>query len=146
MLSRLVYISSAAGSFNAAELPDILTVSRHNNARDGLTGVMVFHEQRFFQVLEGEMEAVMGCFNRIMRDERHDRLVMIETGPVEARAFGQWRRAYERYRDMPADMQHAVFSVYDLVPPDSEQRGDDQDVRKQVRDFLASYEKLNVSS
>ncbi|WP_298675204.1 BLUF domain-containing protein [uncultured Lentibacter sp.] len=145
MLSRLVYISNASAFFQESELPDILAVSRNNNARDGLTGLMVFHRGRFFQVLEGEMDNVMACFNRIMRDGRHDRLVMIETGPVEARAFGQWRMAYERVETMPQKLQQAVFSIYDMIPPDSEDRGEDAAVRLRVRDFLASFETLKVS-
>lgn len=145
MLGRLVYVSDAAAQFKVGDLPEILTISRHNNERDGLTGVMVFHEGRFFQVLEGEMGAVMGCFNRIMRDPRHARLMMIETGQVEARAFGQWRMGYARTEDMPRPLQHAVFSIDDMVPPDSEARGDVAGVRKHVRDFLASYDTLKAS-
>lgn len=145
MLSRLVYISNASAAFREDELPGILKVSRRNNERDGLSGLMMFHERRFFQILEGEMNAVMGCFNRIMRDARHDSLMMLETGAVEARAFGQWQMAYKDVQKLPQDMRHAVFSIYDMVRPDSDERGDDAAVRVRVRDFLASFETLKVS-
>ena len=145
MLNRLVYVSNASAFFREEELLEILKVSRRNNERDGLTGLMVFHEGRFFQIIEGEMDAVMRCFNRIMRDGRHDDLVMIETGQVEERSFGQWRMAYQDAQSMPKDMRHAVFSIYDMVPPDSDERGDVASVRTRVRDFLASFDTLKMS-
>ena len=91
------------------------------------------------------MDAVMRCFNSIMRDGRHDDLVMIETGQVEERSFGQWRMAYQDAQSMPKDMRHAVFSIYDMVPPDSDERGDVASVRTRVRDFLASFDTLKMS-
>ena len=146
MFHRLVYLSDAAPSFQVSELPQLLTVSRANNERDGLTGLMIFHERRFFQVLEGDMNAVMTCFNRIMRDPRHENLFMIETTAAQTRAFGQWRMAYEQVSDLPVELRQTVFSIYDMVPPNSEERGDDDTVRLRVRDFLASYEKLKISA
>ena len=91
------------------------------------------------------MDAVMRCFNRIMRDGRHDDLVMIETGQVEERSFGQWRMAYQDAQSMPKDMRDAVFSIYDMVPLDSDERGDVASVRTRVRDFLASFDTLKMS-
>ena len=43
MLNRLVYVSNASAFFREEELLEILKVSRRNNERDGLSGLMVFH-------------------------------------------------------------------------------------------------------
>ncbi|MCH9825428.1 MAG: hypothetical protein K0U50_09000 [Alphaproteobacteria bacterium] len=53
--------------------------------------------------------------------------------------------AYQDAQSMPKDMRHAVFSIYDMVPPDSDERGDVASVRTRVRDFLASFDTLKMS-
>jgi hypothetical protein len=146
MLSRLVYMSDAAADFKTDEVSEILDRSRKNNAAVGISGLLIFHERRFFQILEGSASTIKTCFARIMHDKRHVKQIILESGPAKARAFGQWRMAYARIEDLPAENRNAVFSIYDMVPRNSEERGNDEAVRLRVRDFLASYERLKTAS
>ena len=72
----------------------ILATSRRNNARDGITGGLLFSEGCFAQVLEGPLEAVQETFERIQCDERHGEVTVLETGPIEARDFPDWSMAF----------------------------------------------------
>ncbi len=146
MLSRLVYMSNAAANFKADDVLQILDTSRRNNAAAALSGVLIFHERRFFQVLEGDRHALVTCFNRIARDKRHANTVVLESGDAQARAFGNWRMAYARVEELPPECRHAVFSLYDMVPRNSEDRGNDEAVRLRVRDFLASCHNLMATA
>ncbi len=78
----------------AADVRRILAVSRRNNARDGITGGLLFSEGCFAQVLEGPLDAVEGAFERIQCDERHSDVTVLQSGPIAARDFPDWSMAF----------------------------------------------------
>lgn len=65
MIYQIVYISSSPEPLETSQVSDILGSSRINNARDGITGLLVYHDQLFFQVLEGNRSVVEHCYARI---------------------------------------------------------------------------------
>lgn len=92
---QLSYISSARNPIDQPLLDDILAVSRRNNARDGVTGLLVVGGKRFLQVLEGPEGAVRATFARIEPDRRHRGCVVLARREVAERAFGHWSMAYQ---------------------------------------------------
>lgn len=50
---QLVYISAAALNFVESDLPALLDKSQRNNAKKQITGMLMYHEGQFFQILEG---------------------------------------------------------------------------------------------
>ena len=68
---QVVYISTARREYGKRELADILEVSRRNNTRDDITGVLCYHGGTFFQMLEGDEERVRAVMARVDRDPRH---------------------------------------------------------------------------
>ena len=93
-LIHLIYCSAAARSFGREELAALLGRARANNARLGITGMLLHIEGSFFQVLEGAPDAVDGLFDAIRRDARHRQLTVIIREPVAARTFGEWTMGY----------------------------------------------------
>jgi hypothetical protein len=96
----LVYVSSAVTPFSKAELAELLSVSHQNNARLGITGMLLYKDGNVMQVLEGEETAVLELYSRIGRDPRHNGLLTILKGPVEGRQFPDWSMGF---RDLRAD-------------------------------------------
>lgn len=94
LLFRLVYCSrSAIGDAHddvVREIARILAVSRRDNARDGITGALLYDEDCFAQVLEGPLEAVERVFERIRRDRRHNDVTVLENAPQRERLFVHW--------------------------------------------------------
>lgn len=96
-LIHLIYTSAAReAEVPVSELEDILAISARNNARDGVTGMLLYAAGSFMQVLEGPERVVDGVFARVLRDPRHTGIVVIERGPIEERAFGQWSMGFRR--------------------------------------------------
>jgi Sensors of blue-light using FAD len=60
LLEHLIYASVAAQNFEALQLAELLQKARAANERRGLTGMLlhVDSDGSFFQVLEGETEAI----------------------------------------------------------------------------------------
>src|ERR1700690_2352126 len=91
---RLIYSSEAAPSLAARELEEMLAESRVRNRVYGITGVLLFVEGGFLQILEGEKEDVLGLMERIERDSRHHDLKVFYEEEVGERAFPSWSMAY----------------------------------------------------
>lgn len=97
-LYRVLYCSrnSISGGSEAisANVQAILAASRENNARDGITGGLLFSEGCFAQVLEGPADAVEGAFERIQCDDRHGNVTVLQVGPIMTRDFPDWSMGF----------------------------------------------------
>jgi len=91
----LVYVSVAAESVAKDELLDILSKSRTANAEAGITGMLLYKDGNFMQVLEGEEDAVRALYARIRRDPRHLGIVTVVEGQREGRCFGDWSMGFQ---------------------------------------------------
>ncbi|UYL09029.1 BLUF domain-containing protein [Bdellovibrio sp. SKB1291214] len=91
---HLVYFSYASDSLSYSDIRDILNSSRKNNARDNITGVLIFREGFFIQVLEGNEEKVRDLVNVIRRDNRNHTLKVLIEDNSEARQFAEWSMAF----------------------------------------------------
>ncbi len=87
-------ISGAMSGAVAADIRGILAASRRNNARDGITGGLLFSQGCFAQVLEGPLDALERTFERIQCDERHSDVTVLQSGPITARDFPDWSMAF----------------------------------------------------
>lgn len=142
MIYRVIYVSNAKRGMGESEVAKILESSRRHNAAGGVTGLLVFHENRFFQVLEGEREVVRNIYKRIHKDQRHTAVRLVSEEMAEARAFPKWQMGYARPDELPTKARDAAFSIYNMVSANSPERGDDDRVRLFVRSFLASLDEL----
>ncbi|XVJ71259.1 MAG: BLUF domain-containing protein [Rhizobacter sp.] len=90
MLVRLLYASRASDTMTAAGLAAIMTQSKTNNAKSGVTGVLCLSEGIFLQVLEGGRNAVSALYNRIAADARHRDVVLLSYQEINERCFAGW--------------------------------------------------------
>ena len=93
---RLCCISTSREPVTEALCNEVLAVSRRNNERDGITGLLLAGKRRFLQALEGEEQVVKRAFDRIRADARHFACVIIEQGHAEERQFCGWAMGFER--------------------------------------------------
>jgi hypothetical protein len=108
---QLVYISSATPG-ETISMGHILTTSRRNNTRDGITGLLYSNGKRFLQALEGPEDKVLAAMQRIEGDERHRAVVVLSSRTVETREFGAWAMAHH---DALQDSERVIAQVALLV-------------------------------
>src|SRR4051812_4552850 len=96
---QLVYCSTAVSLFAVEELNTLLAQSRDRNAREGITGLLLYHEGGFVQALEGAEAKVRNVFVSILRDRRHHRIVTVFEETVAEREFAGWHMAFRRIND-----------------------------------------------
>ncbi len=121
MLSQLIYASQAVHPMNEDELADLLIAARRHNAHAGLSGMLLYANGSFLQILEGEREALDSLYARIVGDSRHTRLRLLSRAPIDHRKFTQWSMGFEALSDTCLTQVLPGFvpaTPYPLVNPD----------------------------
>ena len=95
-MRQLLYVSNTESDLALGELDDLLTVSRRNNELMGITGLLLFIDGGFLQILEGEERAVRELYARIAKDPRHRNLRLMLDRENPGRAFPDWSMGFER--------------------------------------------------
>ncbi len=93
-LTHCIYCSRSAREFLESSIPELLDMARRNNERVGITGMLLYVDRTFFQVLEGRADAVDATFRRIACDPRHHRVTQIIREPIAQRSFHEWSMGF----------------------------------------------------
>lgn len=98
----LVYTSIANQKMSDDDLKDLLKKTRNKNETSAVTGMLLYLDPFFIQVLEGEEAMVNGLFNRIKQDSRHHKVSLLYKKPIEERSFSNWTMGFSRisYKDL----------------------------------------------
>ena len=124
MLIRLVYVSHEVRPLTTADLDALLEESRRNNARLEVTGMLLYHDGDFMQVLEGEEEAVREIYRRIVADPRHSGILVLDDTPVPDREFAGWWMGFRRVERGEIPQGFTDFFNRDLDPETMGRGGD----------------------
>ena len=91
---ELIYTSRAYHEMTQEELEELLVQSREKNSRLNITGLLVYGNQEFVQLLEGNKDDIFDLFHRIKKDERNYNVVLRWNGIIENRSFNSWSMAF----------------------------------------------------
>ena len=111
-LQRIVYASAASRAYSAPELERLVAKARESNSQAGITGMLVFHEQSFLQLIEGPGPALNSLFARLRGDPGHREVVLLLRERIAARTFGAWAMGFAQVSS--ADLQ-AMPGMADFV-------------------------------
>lgn len=108
---QLIYSSTATQNFSEEQLAQLLKISARNNQRRGITGLLVYSQGTFLQVLEGEANEVEEAFQTIKTDARHRDIQQHVLNTVKAREFSQWHMGFRSLKkpDAMAYPHYAPF-------------------------------------
>jgi uncharacterized protein YaaQ len=94
-MHHIIYLSWATRPFTAAQLHQVLTSARRRNTELAVTGVLLYGNERFLQVLEGEADVVQQVYAHIRQDPRHRNILTFANKAVAARAFQEWAMGFQ---------------------------------------------------
>ncbi|WP_224217299.1 BLUF domain-containing protein [Vibrio cholerae] len=75
---RLIYVSTVTESLKHSDIELILEHAKKYNFERDITGVLYFNNEYFLQCLEGDREKVNLLYNNIIKDHRHNRVVILD--------------------------------------------------------------------
>lgn len=108
---QLLYVSKAAHDLPKAELRAILDASHGNNAKLGITGLLLARSTLFVQLLEGRGVFVEELVRKIEKDPRHGDVRVLLKGETEKRFFADWQMGFIADADVDVDVQ-----IPEIVP------------------------------
>ena len=97
-LLSLVYVSSASIKFSRQDLIDLLRQSREKNGRLGITGMLLYKDGNFIQILEGREQEVRDLYRTISVDTRHHGVIELMEYEGE-RSFPDWSMGFRDLND-----------------------------------------------
>lgn len=102
MLS-LIYASSATRLLTDLELVQLLQQSCDKNVCLDITGLLLYRDGNFMQVLEGPDKAVTDLFSTIASDTRHRGVMLLLQEEIAERQFPSWSMGFRNLHDLVID-------------------------------------------
>jgi hypothetical protein len=99
MYYYLLYVSESSQFWDRKSLKNLIEQSIEHNRKKGITGMLVYVQNRFIQILEGEKENVIALYEKIKQDQRHNNIHLILTGYLQNRNFDDWQMGFKSLED-----------------------------------------------
>lgn len=96
-LIQLVYASRLVG--DESVLKAIHSHAVRNNTARTITGMLLYANRRFLQVLEGESKAVHATFSYIKADSRHEHVTLLLEQAIEEHYFQHWNMGFRHLQE-----------------------------------------------
>ena len=132
MIYSLAYESQASVPFTEPDLLDLLSRSRANNAERDVTGILLYRQGTFLQVLEGPRAKVEELYARISADTRHHAVDTVLVEDRQERRFPDWTMGF-------ADVDGHLGDVDGFNDVLSSVQGPDGEDSPQFRELLALF-------
>ena len=91
---QIMYSSQATKPMKVTDLEKILADARAGNQARNVTGALVYVDDVFFQLIEGDKDVVHNLMASIASDSRHHSVKVFYEAEVDVRAFESWSMAY----------------------------------------------------
>ncbi|WP_109438734.1 MULTISPECIES: BLUF domain-containing protein [Aquimarina] len=88
------YVSTVNPDISNSDISELMDyVSSHNNAIN-ITGILIYSEGNFFQILEGKEELVKMMFERIKKDSRHYNIIKMLDKEIKKTSFTEYHSSF----------------------------------------------------
>lgn len=133
-LSLLAYTSIACHHMTHNELIALLNNCKEKNQARHISGMLLYMEGCFFQVLEGNRDVIEQLFEKIAKDDRHHHVIKLIAEPIKARAFGNWTMGFQNIT--PHELA-SITGLTDFLVRDS--KGFDSIESKRARQLIEAF-------
>jgi len=108
MLSQLVYVSNRKANCSKEEIQKILRTCQATNASLDITGVLLYSKTKFIQYLEGDARELLGLYDKIKGDKRHEKAMIISYGAIKGKEFPSWQMAAKEIAPTQVQFRTAI--------------------------------------
>ena len=113
-LISLSYTSNAVVEISFLGNLRLLAHSFLNNQKYNITGLLIYKNGQFAQVIEGDSNSIERIWNKIQLDTRHKDIQLLSKEPIAHRSFTKWSMLFpesEKVEEYFPDMVEAVKNV-----------------------------------
>jgi hypothetical protein len=110
---HLVYRSEAI-DLDKAVIREILIKARKYNQEHFLSGVLIYRQGKFVQLLEGDIYVVKSLYKLIKADKRHSKVKILLEINSDERIYGDWSMAFVDERVFRGSTD-CLFELFDTA-------------------------------
>ena len=99
MLKTICYISDSIQYESLKNLENLYLKASANNFRKSITGILIYTNNNFLQVLEGEEKIIEETFKKISTDSRHKNIFNIIDTHIDQRIFEDYNFGFTTIND-----------------------------------------------
>lgn len=131
MRYAIVYVSTATPDLEESEIKNVLSNSKSWNNEHDITGLLLFSEGNFFQIIEGEKSLIHELFENIQSDKRHRNIMQIFGKDIHKEAYDGYESDFvsEEADYDPEKFQHYLDQIKVL----------DKTAQKAVENILKAF-------
>lgn len=96
---QVSYVSQNSEPMSPTALLDLLLECRRKNEKRGVTGMLLYGNGTFLQVIEGEDDVIDSLVAKIEADPRHDRIQTLHRRSIAEREYGDWSMGFDQVSD-----------------------------------------------
>ena len=119
-IRQVIYISQAASPMQQQDIEKLVATASRNNRQLGITGALLYIENSFVQVLEGEDAPITRLLAAIESDPRHNNMRILSDRTVDFRNFEEWSMA--SVKPDPQDSPIVIRELRSTSPADGDEK------------------------
>jgi len=78
----ICYVSTARRDIDQNKIHELFYNSCQNNIAQGISGILLYNEGNFMQILEGSRSNIISLFQAIKKDQRHSDIITLFEKPI----------------------------------------------------------------
>lgn len=102
MLKTICYISDSRINKSITDFNNLINKAKSNNTKNNITGILVYKNSNFLQVLEGHPKTVDTVFDKIRIDQRHQNIFKVINTTIDERFFEEYNFGFTVVSDKNA--------------------------------------------
>lgn len=95
MWQTVSYVSTADPSLTTLEMENLFKLVKQKNNDLGITGILLYSDGNFMQILEGEKTYIHELFSKIEKDERHYNVIKIFDRQIVNPCFSKYHSDFK---------------------------------------------------
>lgn len=105
----ILYVSDATKDFSNSDIEVLLDTSIEFNAKNDITGILLYRKGRFMQLLEGNNETVTNLYHKIYIDDRHKNCETLFSFDVPERNIETWSMGFLHIKEDEFNTEYVDF-------------------------------------
>lgn len=136
----IAYASSSTYLLSQRDLERLLEEARSKNENSGVTGILLYYDGSFLQILEGPKDQVEDTYRRISYDPRHKGLIRLLCRSFPTRSFSNWTMGYVRCSDKKLEQSAPGFNI--ILERDQLSMLNKDHMPEQIHDLLVAFHRI----
>lgn len=108
---QLIYHSTASELMSERSLEQLLTKSRENNKANNISGMLIYDDGSFIQVIEGSEKDLNLLLAKLYKDTRHKNFVEMNREYIEKRDFAEWSMGFRHSKDLNEEAFTSILQL-----------------------------------